>query len=215
MNELWEEGMISPVKKSPLNGRRPSLHSQWWVLSATVAKQWNDMDILRVSDLLNRARYRQHPEWKTEEEWGRVDTIYDFIKEKDRYTWVTREERAFQLFGEEKFFSSDKGMMLMQRLQLTLSVLKAKVYGEPFVFWPSPYCEMKNAKKVLIVENLSFYHTCRQLMADRKSIQGIMPDLLIYGEGKKIEKSFAFLNHITATEELTVFYVGDIDPEGW
>lgn len=214
MNELYEEGMVIPVKKSPLNGRRPSLHTEWWLLPAPVETQWSDMQILACSDLLNLTKYRQHPEWQTDLEWERIQAIYTFLKEKQEYNWVTREERSFQLFGEEKFLVNE-GATLLQRLQLSLDDLKAKVYGEPFAFWSAPNADISNAKTVLIVENQSFYHTCRRLMNDGKSIIGIEPDILIYGEGKKIEKSFNFLNDITTNSELTIHYVGDIDPEGW
>jgi hypothetical protein len=214
IGELLDEGVVTPVKKSPLNGRRPSLHSEWWLMPSTIESQWTNMQILALSDILNLSKYRQHPEWQTELEWQRILSIYSFLKQKNTYHWVTREERAFQLFGEEKFFTGE-GALLLQRLQLTLDDLKAKVYGEPFVFWPALNGNINLAKTVLIVENLSFFHTCRQLMNEGRSIVGIDPDILIYGEGKKIEKSFNFLESITVGKELSIHYVGDMDPEGW
>ncbi|MEH7492047.1 Wadjet anti-phage system protein JetD domain-containing protein [Neobacillus niacini] len=214
MNELTDEGMVSPVKKSPLNGRRPSLHSEWWLEKASFENQWSDMQVLAVSDELNLTKYRQHPEWQSDVEWQHIQSIYTFLKQKERFNWVTREERSFQLFGEEKFLSN-AGATLLQRLQLSLDNLKARVYGEPFAFWPAPNGDIRNAKSVLIVENQSFYHTCRLLMNSGKDIIGIHPDLLIYGEGKKIEKSFNFLHDITSSHDLTIYYAGDIDPEGW
>ncbi|WP_077212369.1 Wadjet anti-phage system protein JetD domain-containing protein [Bacillus dakarensis] len=214
MKELIEEGMMTPVKNSQLNGRRPSIHTQWWLLPAPVESSWSDNQIMAFSDFLNLSKYRQHPEWQTDLEWGNIEKIYNFLKQRENFQWVTREERAFQLFGEEKYFSFE-GRVLLQRLQLTLDDLKAKVYGEPFVFWPAPNRLISDAKTVLIVENLSFYHTCRQLLNSGGNIKGINPDLLIYGEGKKIEKSFSFLNEIINKKGLTIYYVGDIDPEGW
>jgi hypothetical protein len=214
MNELTDEGIVSPVRKSPLNGRRPSLHSEWWLEKASFENQWSDMQVLAVSDELNLTRYRHHPEWQSDLEWQRILSIYTFLKQKVQYSWVTREERSFQLFGEEKFLTND-GATFLQRLQLSLEDLKARVYGEPFAFWPAPNADIRNAKTVLIVENQSFYHTCRLLMNSGKDISGIHTDLLIYGEGKKIEKSFNFLHDITNDNDLTIYYVGDIDPEGW
>jgi hypothetical protein len=214
INELSGEGVITPVKKSPLNGRRPSLHSEWWLNPAPIEAQWTDMQILAVSDRLNLTKYRQHPEWQTDLEWQRIQAVYSFLKQRDHANWVTREERSFELFGEEKFLTNE-GATLLQRLLLSLEDLKAKVYGEPFAFWPAPRTDINHAKMVLIVENQSFYHTCRLLMNKGRDIVGIRPDLLIYGEGKKIEKSFYFLHDITKDNKLTIYYVGDIDPEGW
>lgn len=214
MNDLIDEGAVVPIKNSNLNGRRPSLHTEWWLLPAPIEAQWSDMQILACSDLLNLTKYRQHPEWQTEEEWQRIQLIHTFLKNRHQYHWVTREERSFQLFGEEKFLATE-GTTLLQRLQLSLDDLKAKVYGEPFAFWPAQHVDINKAKMVLIVENQAFYHTCRRLMNEQKSIIGIEPDILIYGEGKKIEKSFNFLSDITTSSEPTIYYVGDIDPEGW
>ncbi|WP_042458838.1 Wadjet anti-phage system protein JetD domain-containing protein [Neobacillus dielmonensis] len=214
MNELTEEGIVTPVKKSPLNGRRPSLHTEWWLEKAVLATQWSDTQIMAVSNLMNLSKYRQHPEWQTVQEWKRIEILYSFLKQIEQYTWVTREERSFQLFREEKFLANE-GTGLLQRLQITLDDLKARVYGEPFAFWLAPHGDIRNAKTVLIVENQSFYHTCRLLINRGKDIKGIQPDLVIYGEGKKIEKSFNFLHDITNMEAVTIDYVGDIDPEGW
>ncbi|WP_462411405.1 Wadjet anti-phage system protein JetD domain-containing protein [Neobacillus sp. Marseille-QA0830] len=214
MNKLTEEGIVTPVKKSPLNGRRPSLHNYWWLEKAVVEAQWSDNQMLAISDVLNLSKYRQHPEWQTDKEWQRIGILYSFFKQIEQYSWVTREERSFQLFGEEKFLAN-QGASLLQRLQITLEDLKAKVYGEPFAFWPAPNGDIRKAKTVLIVENQSFYHTCRLLMNHSKDMNGIQPDLLIYGEGKKIEKSFNFLHDISNIDDMTIYYVGDIDPEGW
>lgn len=203
MNELTEDGVVTPVKKSPLNGRRPSLHTEWWLEKAVVESQWSNSQILAVSDLLNLMKYRQHPEWQTDQEWQQIEVLYSFLKQIDQFTWVTREERSFQLFGEEKFLAN-QGAALLQRLQITLDDLKARVYGEPFAFWPAPHGEIRNAKTVLIVENQSFYHTCRLLINRGNDIKGIQPDLLIYGEGKKIEKSFNSL-HILPTRMKSLF----------
>ncbi|WEG11167.1 DUF2220 family protein [Pullulanibacillus sp. KACC 23026] len=215
MSELEKEGHLLPIKKSGLNGRFPPLPSQWWLQPKVFDNLWNETKVLALSDLLDLSRYRQNPEWQTVEEWEHIEAIYSFLKNKDMFNWVTREERAFQLFKDEKFFTKE-GRFLLQRLQLTLKDLKANVYGEPFVFWPSPTTTIKEAKTILIVENLSFYHTCRRLMDQHQAIVGIQPELLIYGEGKKIESSLSFLEKITNVDaHVVIHYAGDMDPEGW
>jgi hypothetical protein len=47
------------------------------------------------------------------------------------------------------------------------------------------------------------------------SIFGVEPDALIFGYGKKILKSFSFINEIADPEEIVVYYFGDMDPEGY
>ena len=53
-------------------------------------------------------------------------------------------------------------------------------------------------------------------MAEEKGkVFGFDVDALIFGEGKKIEKSFSFIEEIAQVEDLKVLYFGDIDPEGF
>ena len=50
--------------------------------------------------------------------------------------------------------------------------------------------EMKDVQRVLIVENLSFFHTSIKLL--EADLLDYEPELIIYGEGNKIERSFSF-----------------------
>jgi hypothetical protein len=127
----------------------------------------------------------------------------------------SKQERAFELFGQEKYFDGTEGKTILQRMQLSLDDLKAKDYGEPFVFWPSPRSGQNKVRLILIVENLSFFHTCRRAMIHGQDFCGFQPDMLIYGEGKKIEKSLSFLREILTDGPMHICYAGDMDPEGW
>ena len=61
--------------------------------------------------------------------------------------------------------------------------MKIVHYGEPFVFWMKQGKEMKDIKRVLIVENLSFFHTSIKLLeADQLDYE---PELIIYGAGNQ------------------------------
>ncbi len=129
--------------------------------------------------------------------------------------WVTREERALELFQEEKWLTSELGLQFLRRLGLSLADLKAKVYGEPFVYWPRPGISLSEAKQLLIVENLSMFHTCKRALEQGLDLYGLIPDAIIYGEGKKIEASLPFYLEIFGDSAVQLFYAGDIDPEGW
>lgn len=106
-------------------------------------------------------------------------------------------------------------MQLLRRTGLALEDLLAKVHGEPFVFWPVPGTKLSEAKEALIVENLSLFHTIRRVLEWDGCVAGLRPNILIYGEGKKIEASLSFLKDITDASQLTLRYAGDIDQEGW
>ena len=86
-------------------------------------------------------------------------------------------------------------------------------YGEPFVFWMKQGKEIKDIQRVLIVENLSFFHTSIKLLeTDQLDYE---PELIIYGEGKKIERSFSFFFKMFPPKPYLFYYAGDLDAEGY
>ncbi len=213
--EFVKDGLLEPVKSAKGNGRQPELKTMYWSQPVSVNALWSDMDILRVSDRLNMTAYIKQPELQTDADWQRIEQVYEFLGKRDSREWATREERSLELFGSEKWLSEEQGMLFLRRIGMTLEGIKAKVHGEPFVFWPRPGISLKHAEAVLVVENLSLFHTLRRVMELDGSVLNLRPDLLIYGEGKKIEASLPFLNEITQSTVITIMYAGDIDPEGW
>lgn len=213
--EFVIDGLMEPVKSANGNGRHPELKTMYWFQPASVNALWSDMDIVRVSDRLNITAYIKQPELQTDADWQRIEKVYEFLGKRDSREWATREERSLELFGSEKWLSEELGMLFLRRVGMTLEGIKAKVHGEPFVFWPRPGISLKHAECVLVVENLSLFHTLRRVMELDGSVLNLRPDLLIYGEGKKIEASLPFLNEITQSTDIKIMYAGDIDPEGW
>ena len=59
-------------------------------------------------------------------------------------------------------FPDGKGFLT--RIGISEEQLKMVNYGEPFVFWMKQGKEMKDIQRVLIVENLSFFHTSIKLL---------------------------------------------------
>ena len=73
--------------------------------------------------------------------------------------------------------------------------------------------EMKDIQRVLIVENLSFFHTSIKLLeADQLDYE---PELIIYGEGTKIERSFSFFFRMFPPKSYLFYYAGDLDAAGY
>ena len=98
---------------------------------------------------------------------------------------VSVEERSLELFGHEKFLldgdSFPEGKGFLTRIGISEEQLKMVNYGEPFVFWLKQGKEIKDIQRVLIVENLSFFHTSIKLLEANKL--DYEPELIIYGEG--------------------------------
>ncbi|PKR77831.1 permease [Halalkalibacillus sediminis] len=212
IQRLEEESILTPLQKKSTNGRSPSLNKYYWLLPATVEPTWSKLQFLQVEDLLNLAFYHDHPEYQTDEEWKRILTIYQFMKNRESRRYVSVPERSLELFGDEKAITKSK-LGTVTRLGLNLQDLKAVSHGEPFVSWLKPGTELKGIQNILIVENLSFYHTAIQLQLENRLNREYQ--LIIYGEGNKINKSFSFMYHMYPEGEHTFYYCGDMDPEGF
>jgi hypothetical protein len=213
IQQLNKEGILIPMKKNIANGRNPFLPLYWWYIPAVVESRWDQIRLLQMSDKLNLHYYKSNPSFQTEIEWKRILAVYDFLNNAKNRVVISREERSYELFNDEKFLSEKKGKNFITRLGLGLEDLKAEIYGEPFVFWLKPGSSLLNINNVLIVENKSFFHTCVKLMKSNQL--ELNPQLLIYGEGKHIENSFSFFYEMFPNKEYNIFYAGDIDPEGW
>jgi hypothetical protein len=212
---LVNEGRLEPVKSAVDNGRNPELRSMYWSIPDRYAQRWNPIDLMRVSDRLDMSIYTKQPELQTDGDWERIERVYEFLSKRDHQEWATREERSLELFGSEKWMVEGQGELFLRRIGLTMEDLKMKVYGEPFVFWPRPGTMLDQANEVLMVENLSLFHTIRRVLERDGHVLGLKPDLLIYGEGKKIESSLPFLSEIVDNANMRLLYAGDMDPEGW
>ncbi len=215
MLELCQQGRLEAMSSVKSNGRQPELKVSYWIVTQQIAATWDRLQMLRMSDRLQLQRYREQPFLQSAEEWQRIERVYEFLQKRDQREWVTREERALELFQEEKWLTSELGLQFLRRLGLSLADLKAKVYGEPFVYWPRPGISLSEAKQLLIVENLSMFHTCKRALEQGLDLYGLIPDAIIYGEGKKIEASLPFYLEIFGDSAVQLFYAGDIDPEGW
>lgn len=215
---LAEQGRLEPIKSAGGNGRQPELRAMYWSIPENGGAGWSGMDKLKLSNRLSLAAYERQPGLQTAEELERVSRVYRFLGDRDQRAWVTREERSLELFGNEKWLGEEQGHAFLRRLGLSLNDLRARVHGEPFVFWPRPGIRLQEAGQALVVENLSLFHTVLRTLELDGHVLGLQPELLIYGEGKKIESSLAFLIDLVGTESalaLTVLYAGDVDPEGW
>ncbi|GHH98880.1 Wadjet anti-phage system protein JetD domain-containing protein [Neobacillus kokaensis] len=214
---LQGEGQLIPIQNNQYNGKTPGLSLYYWVNIKAKAAKWDRLEMMKLSDQFDFSYYERHPEWQTKEEWNRLQNVYSFLQRSQEREWVSVEERSLELFGHEKFlldgeqFPNGKGFLT--RIGTTEEQLKMVNYGEPFVFWLKQGKAIHEIKRVLIVENLSFFHTSIQLL--EAGTLDYEPDLLIYGEGTKIERSFSFFFRMFPPDDYLFYYAGDLDAAGY
>ncbi|AJS61176.1 Wadjet anti-phage system protein JetD domain-containing protein [Paenibacillus sp. IHBB 10380] len=214
IEELLTDNYLIPVHASQKSYKPPFIHTAYWLTESTPSSGgWDSSAMLRMQDLLDLRYYDNHPEEQVEKVWTRIEQVYTFLLTvKDREV-ITREERSLELFGREKWLSEPEGEGFLRRIGLTLTDLRAVVAREPFVHYVQP---AKTIAITLIVENKSFFHSAKQLMRQGKTVCGLSPDMLIYGEGWKIDSSLLFLEELDIDPlRIILFYVGDMDRAGW
>lgn len=213
---LQDEGILVPFRKNAsTNGRHPSLPLLMWLEKKVIEPMWRNVDMIRVSDKLEMEKYRKNPEFQTEAEWKRIEKLYTFLNDDEQKYWIGREERSYELFGNEKFLSSSQGRAFLNRVDVSFESIKVSIRGEPFQFiaYTTPY--KTQTKKVLIIENLNLYHTLNRFYAKGYSFEGYKPDILIYGKGNHIVRSCDFFyDFFDKNENFEVSYLGDIDAAG-
>ncbi len=131
---------------------------------------------------------------------------------------MTVNERAYELFGDEKFFKGagknrSRGETVLKRLGLTFSSMGCEETVEPFFSFQRKDFHELLARNVYIVENKDTFWSFKRNIMDCSSSFKI--DMLVYGEGKKIISSFKFMDEYDLDPQTDVFfYFGDLDPEG-
>ncbi|MCM3765558.1 Wadjet anti-phage system protein JetD domain-containing protein [Neobacillus niacini] len=214
---LQAEGQLTPIQNNQYNGKTPVLPLYYWVNKKVLAEKWDRLEMMKLSDQFDFSYYERHPEWQTEDEWQRIQKVYTFLKASQERELVSVEERSLELFGHEKFLldgeSFPDGKGFLTRIGISDDQLKMVNYGEPFVFWMKQGKELKDIQRVLIVENLSFFHTSIKLLEDHQL--DYEPELIIYGEGTKIERSFSFFFRMFPPKSYLFYYAGDLDAAGY
>ncbi|MEH7254557.1 Wadjet anti-phage system protein JetD domain-containing protein [Neobacillus niacini] len=214
---LQVEGQLIPIKNNQYNGKTPALPLFFWVNIKVHTDKWDRLEVMKLSDQFDFSYYERHPEWQTNDEWNRIQKLYTFLKSSQERAIVSVEERSLELFGHEKFLldsdSFPDGKGFLARIGISEDKLRMVNYGEPFVFWIKQGKEMKDIHRILIVENLSFFHTSIKLLESNQL--DYEPELIIYGEGAKIERSFSFFFRMFPVKSYLFYYAGDLDAAGY
>jgi len=159
--------------------------------------------------------YQQHQS-ELESDLKKIYKINDFFMiNKDFYLFDTSvNERSFQIFNHEKFLSSSEGKSFLKKIGLNYSDLNCYETFEPFFSFMVPDTILTQNSNALIVENKDTFYSLKKIFLKNKKIHNnIEFSILIYGEGKKIERSLSYIKEITQCD-ISFYYFGDIDLEG-
>ena len=139
--------------------------------------------------------------------------INEFIKQINgrKIETITVNERSYQIYKNEKRLKENEE--ILKKLGITYNDLYAYDTYEPFFYYINTEYEMQESKNktILIIENKDTFWTIVRVVKKLK-IENIY--MIIYGEGKKILKSFSFIEEFKINSKDNIYYFGDIDFEG-
>lgn len=212
---MVQAGELVPIKASGFNGRVPPLAAKYRLKRN---KQYSS-EIFGFQSSIDLSYFHRHPE--------QLEAYRQILQNIDQYllatsntapmVWDTVNERSLALTGDEKFFSSSAGVALLGKINVTLKDLYCYKVAEPFFYRLSGNAGASGEINGLIIENKDTFESISRLQ--ERSLVRFSPtlDLIIYGEGNKITKSWSFLESIpwVSNKTISLYYFGDLDPEGF
>ncbi|MCQ2427425.1 MAG: DUF2220 domain-containing protein [Clostridia bacterium] len=213
-----EDGLLSPVLASKTNGN--VLFPIY--LKYRISAKNNDLDnekgqisvlhpILLCSGVLQ----------KKPEDYQKYNAQFQLLN-KWLFTHVeapvpvSRKERSFEIFGEEKQLEDASFVSLLKRLGITPDVLL--YYDTPEYCFNDYIPERKSTLRLLICENKDIWFNIRRMMFEQKKFVLFDErfDGVVYGCGNKVSEKNALTSYtgFLGTSDIRYCYWGDIDREG-
>lgn len=215
---LVQDGMIKPVKASGLNGKKPALYREYWILEPK--KDYQDLIEelkFRLVPAIHVDYYLAHPDIYAEDrQWVLLMDEYLRTQRNRLETMESMNERSFEIWGREKFLKQEKGRKLLKRMGITLEFLNLYETTEPLSYYSHSRQVPQN---LLIIENKDTFYTMRRyLLNGGWRILNMEIGTLIYGAGKGILRSFRDFSLCVEPymndSRNTIYYFGDLDYEG-
>ena len=216
-----EKGLISPVKNSRTNGSKSyTIYDKYHITASGINEltneEWAEIDslypLLKKNDYFinNVFIYRKYREI--------INRISKYLFElKEDKTFISKKERSFMIFGEEKILDDSNLIRILAKLDITEERLG--FYNTPEYYFCDYIPENNDGMVLLVCENKDIWYDIRKIMFEKKKrvIFGRRIDGVILGDGNKITGKDAFSEYIKFmnVRNVTFLYWGDIDKAGF
>ncbi|MBC8572000.1 Wadjet anti-phage system protein JetD domain-containing protein [Jingyaoa shaoxingensis] len=215
---LLEAGQVKPVKTSRMNGKKPALYREYWIVEKK-KDYGNYMEEIKYNFCpeMSVDYYLAHPE-VYEKDRPYVLRLNEYLKEDRNQTEIPESwnERSFEIWNREKFLNREHGRTILKRCGIRIEVLNVYETAEPMAYYTNT---RETPQNLLILENKDPFFSMRNyLMQGHIEILGTEIGTLIYGAGKRILRSFQDFDLCAEPymihSENTIYYFGDLDYEG-
>lgn len=215
---LMQANLLQPVKSSLTNGNiRFPIHLKYRI---TLPAESYDKELREIATL--------HPTLQSQGYLQGKPALYrkycPLLRKLDTYLFrkttapvpVSRKERSFEIFDEEKVLDDRSFCGLLENLGLDSQVLG---YYDTPEFCFNDYIPAKKASMTLLIcENKDIWFNIRRVMFEDKyfTIFGIPMDGVVYGCGNHISQKGAltYYTRFMGGADVTYLYWGDIDRTG-
>ncbi|MDI6617105.1 MAG: DUF2220 family protein [Clostridiales bacterium] len=218
INELETKNIITPVKSSKLNGKRPPLYNRYNILpeQEDYSAIYDEL-MHKLNYRLNSEYYLKHPK-QYEKDRPYVLKLSGFLNDR-RYLLnmpISENERSFQIWNREKYLRSGGGKRLLNNLRFPIEMLNIYSTTEPLAYFS---VNKNTPQKILIIENMDTFYTMRRyLLTDGEPIFGENIATVMYGRGKDIWRTFndfgVCMESYLLCRYNEILYLGDLDYEG-
>ncbi len=214
-----DDGIYTPIKSSKLNGKKPALYNSYWLITEDTNYSYIYDELnYKMHPLLNTSYYIANPQqYIKDRDYVLKINNYLFSEEyNNSNSYITINERSFELFYREKFILKEGGQRILNRLGINLNTLNCQDTWEPMSYYSH---SKESPQNILILENKdTFFSMRKHLTAGNNHILNTCIGTLVYGRGKDICK--IFIDYAKGVEPYfncsknTILYFGDIDYEG-
>lgn len=210
------EGKLVPMKSSGTNGNlRNPLYKKYSIVTEKEDHSATISEIKKLHPKLVANGYLLRKPEAFEKNQAELTAISRFLQDNSEKCYISRRERSFQLFGEEKYL--DNNISLMQSIGLTENDLK--FYTTPEQCFSDYIPQRKENMTLLICENKDIWFNIRRLMAEESYSEffGVHIDGVIYGQGNDVtgKGKFSSYARFLNSGKLSLLYCGDIDRAGF
>lgn len=213
---LVRSGMLSPIKSSGTNGNlRNPLYKKYSIVTEKENHSYAISEIKKLHPKLAANGYLLKKPEIFEKNRTELTAISGFLQDNSEKCYISRRERSFQLFGEEKYL--DNNISLIQSVGLTENDLK--FYTTPEQCFSDYIPQRKEKMTLLICENKDIWFNIRRLMAENGCFEffDTQIDGVIYGQGNDVtgKGKFSSYARFLNSGKLSFLYCGDIDRAGF
>lgn len=209
--------MLSPVKSAETNGNR--LYPVYLKYKVLLPQDTYEAEAEEINSLHPQLQNNGYLRTKPEEY-----KKYRFLLQKlDRYLFssvenkisISRKERSFEIFDEEKALDDKTFCALLERIGITQNVLA--FYDTPEYCFNDYIPDRKAQMTLLICENKDIWFNIRRMMFENnaRNIFDTHIDGVIYGCGNKVSGLGALTTYTKFIgSDVKYIYWGDIDRAG-